>query len=346
MVGDVPAALAASAKSRLNALARAAKSAGSADPVPMLEAKAGLGLLLGTFQHIPPPSAAGGPGDGGGPDGGWDPGDWDPGEGDHGGWGGGDGGPGPEAPGPAGGGARENAPDIAPGDPLDERPPDARGRDLAAAAAADPAARWQVIVTDDAGRATGVAAVRRRGTAETPGMIDEVTLTLQASLAARLARSPDLRQRIARDLARLDPDADRDHGPLADALAEAVTAANRAAAQAWERTWLDAAAGGCAHTMEAKGYRVTGTLRRWVATRDRTCRNPVCRRRAVQCDQDHTVPYDRGGRTCPCDLGSLCRTHHQLKQLPGWHLSQEGGVFTWTTPAGLVYRKEPHSYPV
>jgi hypothetical protein len=98
--------------------------------------------------------------------------------------------------------------------------------------------------------------------------------------------------------------------------------------------------------MEAAGYRVTGTLRRWVAIRDRTCRNPVCRRRAAQCDQDHTVPYDRGGRTCPCGLGSLCRTHHQLKQLPGWQLSQDGGVFAWTTPAGLTYRKEPHCYAV
>lgn len=175
-------------------------------------------------------------------------------------------------------------------------------------------------------------------------MIDEVTLTIQASHAAELARSPDLRQRIGRDLARLDPRADCE--PLADVLTEAVGAANRAAADAARRARLDAAAGGCAHTMETKGYRVTRTLRRWVAIRDRTCRHPACRRRAPQCDQDHTVPYDKGGRTCPCGLGSLCRVHHQLKQLPGWHLSQDGGVFTWTTPAGLTYRKEPHRYPV
>jgi hypothetical protein len=98
--------------------------------------------------------------------------------------------------------------------------------------------------------------------------------------------------------------------------------------------------------METPAYRVTGPLRRWLAIRDRTCRSPVCRRRAVQCDQDHTVPYDKGGRTCTCDLGSLCRVHHQLKQLPGWRLTQASGVFTWTAPAGLAYRKEPHRYPV
>ena len=61
-------------------------------------------------------------------------------------------------------------------------------------------------------------------------MIGEVTLTIQAPLASQLARNPDLRQRIRQDLARLDPDAD--HLPLADVLAEAVIAADRAATEA------------------------------------------------------------------------------------------------------------------
>jgi hypothetical protein len=431
---QVPAAQAAAAKSRLNALARAAKSAGSPDPMSLLETKAGLGLLLGTFPYIPPPSAEGGDRSGGsdssGGDGGAgrDPGDW--------GRGGepGDSGPRDEDSGdrdPAGNGSggEETVPDIddeptddgVPGDPdEDERPDESpvdgggpgwlawpsipstasapapgcaplpawlrpadpgrirllapwrtlaglagepgelswfgtitpqQARELAAAAAADPATRWQVIVTDDAGHAIAVTTVRRRGaTAQrgkahtAPGLIDEVTLTIQASFAALLARNPDPGQEIGRVLARLDPGTG--HGPLPGLLADAIAAANRAAAEAEQRARLDAAAGGCAHTMETQGYRVTGTLRRWLAIRDRTCRSPVCRRRAVQCDQDHTVPYDKGGRTCTCDLGSLCRVHHQLKQLPGWRLTQDGGVFTWTTPAGLAYRKEPYRYPV
>ena len=99
--------------------------------------------------------------------------------------------------------------------------------------------------------------------------------------------------------------------------------------------------------MEAAGYRVPDRLRRWITARDRTCRNPVCRQPATRCDQDHTLAYHRGGRTCPCGLGSLCRIHHQLKQLPGWHLTQDAnGRFTWTTPAGLTYHQEPHCYPV
>ena len=88
-------------------------------------------------------------------------------------------------------------------------------------------------------------------------------------------------------------------------------------------------------------------MRRWLNTRDRICRNPICRRPATQCDQDHTLAYDRGGRSCTCNLGGLCRLHHQLKQLPGWQLTQDAqGYFTWTTPAGLTYRKEPYSYAV
>jgi hypothetical protein len=61
---------------------------------------------------------------------------------------------------------------------------------------------------------------------------------------------------------------------------------------------------------------------------------------------DHTLAFDKGGRTCPCDLGALCRRHHQLKQERDWQLEQDGkGAFTWTTP-GLTYYKEPHKYLV
>jgi hypothetical protein len=338
-IEQMPAERGAAIKARVNALARAAKSAGASGPVSLLEAEISVGLLLGTLPHIPPP-AVGGSGDGGGSDGGdgggWDPGDPWPEESPD-----GDGLCDPEEKRPAetpiaGGGtgwfawppipptAGAAAPGCAslpawlrPASPgrirlltpwrtlagLAGEPGElswfgaitpGQARELATAAAADRAARWEVIVTDDHGRAIGVAAVRRRKTRRqttgTPGMIGEVTLTIQASLASQLARNPDLRQRIRQDLARLDPDAG--HVSFADVLAEAVIAADRAATEAAQRALLDVAAGGCVHSMEVKGYRVAGTLRRWLEIRDRTCRNPVCRRRAVQCDQDHTIPYD------------------------------------------------------
>jgi hypothetical protein len=36
-------------------------------------------------------------------------------------------------------------------------------------------------------------------------------------------------------------------------------------------------------------------------TRQRTCSAPHCNRPAERCDDDHTLPYDQGGRTCECD---------------------------------------------
>jgi Domain of unknown function (DUF222) len=106
------------------------------------------------------------------------------------------------------------------------------------------------------------------------------------------------------------------------------------------------APGGCAHAMAVAGYRPPGRLRELVAARDQTCRNPRCGQPAGRGDLDHTLAYDRGGRTCPCNLGGLCRRHHRLKQLRGWDLAQpEPGIFRWTTPAGRSYDIHPDPYP-
>jgi hypothetical protein len=82
-------------------------------------------------------------------------------------------------------------------------------------------------------------------------------------------------------------------------------------------------------------------LREYITARDVTCRFPTCRQPAWRCDLDHSVPYDQGGRTCVCNLGGLCRFHHQLKQHRRWRLIQSVGTFTWTTPAGRAYIAEP-----
>ena len=221
-----------------------------------------------------------------------------------------------------------------------------QARDLAQAAAADPAVRWTVIVTDDNGRATAVTALRsHRGEKTAAGLIDEVTVTITAALADGLASDDATRHWTGRLLASVR--ATTGGAMLAGVLEKTLDAARDAVAAADIRAAADQNAGGCAHTLAAAAYRVPATLRRWLNARDRTCRNPVCRRRATQCDQDHTRAHDKGGPTCTCNLGPLCRRHHQLKQLRGWHLTQDtNGTFTWTTPAGLTYRKEPHTYLV
>ena len=79
--------------------------------------------------------------------------------------------------------------------------------------------------------------------------------------------------------------------------------------------------------------------------RDGTCRFPSCRQPAWRTDLDHTVPYEAGGRTCACNLGALCRTHHLTKQLPGWTLRQpQPGTFAWTTGLGRQYTITPDQY--
>ena len=65
--------------------------------------------------------------------------------------------------------------------------------------------------------------------------------------------------------------------------------------------------GPCAHTRETRGYRPSATLRHLIKIRDRRCSFPGCSRQAVRCDDDHTITYDQGGRTCECNLSPLCK---------------------------------------
>jgi hypothetical protein len=99
---------------------------------------------------------------------------------------------------------------------------------------------------------------------------------------------------------------------------------------------------GCDHAWEEPAYRPSAPLRHLVAMRHATCVFPGCRRPAAQCDADHTIAYESGGRTCLCNLAPLCRRHHQAKQTPGWTLEQASpGVLTWTTPSGRRYVVTP-----
>lgn len=105
------------------------------------------------------------------------------------------------------------------------------------------------------------------------------------------------------------------------------------------------AVGECSHARESPGYRPSPGLRHIVEIRNQRCTAPGCRRPATQCDLDHTIPYDRGGRTCECDLAPKCRRHHRAKQVQGWQVRQpEPGVLEWRPPHGRTYRVEPEPY--
>ncbi|BBF98947.1 hypothetical protein Pdca_01570 [Pseudonocardia autotrophica] len=92
-------------------------------------------------------------------------------------------------------------------------------------------------------------------------------------------------------------------------------------------------------------YRPPAHLARLVRSRHGCCAHPGCRTPAHRCDIDHVVPFDpvRGtGPTSAANTSPLCRPHHRLKHMPGWHVElQPNGTLVWTTPSGHVYEAEP-----
>ena len=201
-----------------------------------------------------------------------------------------------------------------------------QARLLALTAAADPHARWLVVLTDENGYAVAVETIRRHriSRARPAGITGLVTVTIPAATLTQLenARPGGIRAAVLR-------------------------AARRAAIRAQRQATADAAApGGCAHTDGTAAYRPTQRIRDYVTARDQTCRNPRCRQPARHADLDHTRPWHKGGPTCPCNIGGECRRDHKLKQTPGWTLTQTApGHFRLTTPAGRTYTTTPDPYP-
>ena len=98
----------------------------------------------------------------------------------------------------------------------------------------------------------------------------------------------------------------------------------------------------CTHARESSHYRPPPSLWHLVQIRNPRCTAPGCRMPAARCDNDHTQPFEKGGRSCECNLGPLCRYHHRVKHSQGWRLEQpEPGVLAWITPSGRTYFTGP-----
>ena len=229
-----------------------------------------------------------------------------------------------------------------------------QARLLALTAAADPHARWQVILTDPDGYAIATETIRRRhrqDRARRPaGVTGQVTVTIPAATLDQLdgTRPGDLGPATSGTTGTGTGATGSVTSAAGSGIRAAVLrAARRAQARARRQAAADAAApGGCAHTTATPGYRPTTKIRDYVTARDQTCRNPRCRQPARHADLDHTTPWHKGGPTCECNLGGHCRTHHKIKQLPGWTLTQpRPGHFQLTTPAGRTYTTTPDPYP-
>jgi hypothetical protein len=103
----------------------------------------------------------------------------------------------------------------------------------------------------------------------------------------------------------------------------------------------------CDHRFEARGHDPGVKLRHLAQIRHATCVAPTCRRPASNCDFEHNIPYEAGGRTCLCNGGPTCRHDHRLKQHPGWKVEQiTPGTFRRTAPSGRQYTTEPTRYPI
>jgi hypothetical protein len=215
-------------------------------------------------------------------------------------------------------------------------------RRIASLALRNPAAQWRIVLTGPDRCAIAVARVSRgrrttsrheppgitdsAGATDVTGVVGRVTIVIPADA---LDSAPAASERLPEGI-----------------YARLLSAARRARDQARQQAGADRhAPGGCAHTTASPACRPPPRIREFVAARDQTCRGPRCGQPAWRGDLDHTIPYDQGGPTCPCDLGAVCRRDHRLKQRPGWTLSQpEPGVFRWTTPAGRTYITRPDPY--
>jgi hypothetical protein len=220
-------------------------------------------------------------------------------------------------------------------------------RDLAAAAARSPYSRWEVTIVDDQGYAIGHGIARpgrgRRQKPQPPGqpccvlparMNITVTETLLRQLAAQAAQP---RSGAPPDDWELAPRTVKD-GNSTWAL---TLPGGRELTLRFDAVPTHA----CDHRYQVNTYEPGDRLRRLVQVRDHECTFPTCSRPARESDFEHAIPYDKGGRTDACNAGARSRRCHQVKQSPGWTVTQpKPGWHAWTTPTGRTYIQEPWRY--
>jgi hypothetical protein len=129
------------------------------------------------------------------------------------------------------------------------------------------------------------------------------------------------------------------YGPIPAEMAREL-----AAEGTWRRLLTDPVTGALLDYGTTR-YRPPPSLTAHVIARDQTCTFPSCRVPANRCDVDHRIPFDADagvGDTSEANLAALCRTHHRLKQQPGWNVSvRPDGSLSWRTPTDHVYLRRP-----
>jgi hypothetical protein len=345
---ELPPADVLAADQRITWWAKKLKQAGLDGDMDQLRARAYMDIILGRdstlrTQPAPPASTDGGPGEDGPGEGG--SGRPDP-----------DGTRTPPAPGviPAGFAGRINLTiTLATLLGLADRPGELSGlgpidpalaRDLARAAAANPRTSYCVTVTDQQGHAIGHGCARpepknHARTAERPG-----------PRPPRDHGPPAGHDPPGRPGTSLRPEftftGSDDHGPPGGYGAWRLSTGLPGRPDlliALDPIAIDT----CDHRFEARGHDPGVKLGHLTQIRHATCTGPTCRRPASNCDFEHNIPYEAGGRTCMCNTSPKCRHEHRLKQHPRWKVEQiTPATLRWTTPSGRQYTTEPTRYPI
>ena len=124
------------------------------------------------------------------------------------------------------------------------------------------------------------------------------------------------------------------YGPIATRVAAELLTASR------NITRVDV--DGAGNVLRINRYQPSKEMRRLLRARDRRCRFPGCTRLPMNCDIDHTIPWEHGGPTATTNLEHLCRNHHVLKHQTGWQpVLDATGAVTWCSPVGRIHVDRP-----
>lgn len=93
--------------------------------------------------------------------------------------------------------------------------------------------------------------------------------------------------------------------------------------------------------VDRKTYRVPADLRRWLGVQHPLCISPGCGRLARDCDLDHRIEWQYGGRTASDNVAPLCEPHHIVRHGSKWKLDREEHGLVWTTPTGFRWDVDP-----
>ncbi len=134
------------------------------------------------------------------------------------------------------------------------------------------------------------------------------------------------------------------YGPIPAALARRLVRDTKRAV--WLRRLYTRPSDGALVAMDSRRRIFPDGLRRWLVTRDQTCRTPWCDAPIRQ--SDHIVQAADGGQTSVRNGQGLCAACNYAKAMPGWAarlVDADTGEIETTTPTGHSYRSHPPPLP-